>query len=124
MIPQIADLLEEGEELRDFLATLEESDYGRVTQFKNWTVNDVVLHLHASDVQAIASATDPEAYLALRRDIVAKRAAGLSLIEEARSRYAGLKGRRLLARWSERLEQLCSLLAAKDPAALPGARWL
>lgn len=117
MIPQVADLLEEGKELREFLATLDESDFDRVTQFKDWTVNDVVLHLHASDVQAIASATDAGAYLALRRDIVAKRATGLSPIEEARSRYPGIKGRRLLARWSEHLEQLCVLLAAKDPAS-------
>jgi len=117
MIPQIADLRDEGKELRELLATLDESDYDRVTQFKHWTVNDVVLHLHASDVQAAASATDPGAYLALRRDIVAKRAMGVSPIEEARSRYAGLKGRRLLARWSEQLEHLCLLLAVSDPAA-------
>jgi len=117
MIPQVTDLLDEGRELRDFIAMFDDSDYGRATQFKNWTVNDIFLHLYSSDVQAVASATDPGAYFALREDIVAKRALGLSPIEEARQRYAGLKGRELLARWSEQLQQLCTRLAAQDPAA-------
>jgi len=117
MISEIVDLQDEGWELYALLDTLAESDWDRVTQFKSWTINDVVLHLHASDVQAAASARSAEDYQALRSDIMAQRGLGLSPIEEARQRYAGLRGRVLLERWRARLEALCRALAAKDPAA-------
>jgi len=117
MIAEIADLRAEGKELYALLDTLCDSDWDRVTQFKAWTINDVVLHLHAADVQAAASAQSAEAYLALRNDIVAQRGLGLSPIMEARKRYAGLQGRSLLVRWHDQLEVLCQALAAKDPAA-------
>lgn len=117
MISEVADLRDEGAELYALLDTLRESDWERVTQFKSWTINDVVLHLHASDVQAAASARSAEAYQALRSDIVAQRTLGLSPIEEARKRYAGLRGRALLTRWRDQLEALCQALAEKDPAA-------
>jgi len=117
MIAEVADLRDEGEELHALLGTLSDADWNRVTQFKSWTINDVVLHLHASDVQAAASARSAEEYLALRSDIMAQRASGLSPIEEARKRYAGLRARALLTRWRDQLEALCGALAAKEPAA-------
>ncbi len=117
MNSEVVDLRDEGEELYALLATLHESDWDRVTQFKSWTISDVVLHLHASDVQAAASARSPEDYQAIRSDIMAQRALGLSPIEEARKRYSGLRGRALLTRWRDQLEALCQALAAKDPAA-------
>jgi uncharacterized protein (TIGR03084 family) len=114
---EVEDLRAEGAELYALLEMLSEEDWRRVTQFKGWSIEDVVLHLYASDVQAAASARSPEAYRALRSDIVARRGEGLTIIEEARVRYAELRGSRLLARWRDQLAELCDLLAAKEPQA-------
>jgi len=116
MLQQIIDFREEGAELRALLSTLGDADWERTTLFKDWTVNDVVLHLHASDINAAASVRDAAEYEALRRDIQDRRKDGLSMIEETRRRYPGLRGKALLARWWQQLEDLCALLAAKDPA--------
>jgi uncharacterized protein (TIGR03084 family) len=117
MLQQIIDFHEEGGELRELLLTLSDSDWDRKTLFKDWTINDVVLHLHSSDINAATSVRDTDEYEALRRDIQEKRKSGLSMIEESRQRYPGLRGKALLARWWEQLEALCEMLAVKDPNA-------
>ncbi len=117
MLQEITDFHAEGKELRGLLATLQEADFQRKTAFKDWTVNDVVLHLHCSDISAAASVRDPAEYEALRAKIAERRKGGLSMIEESRQRFPDLKGKALLTRWWDQLETLCELLAAKDPSA-------
>jgi uncharacterized protein (TIGR03084 family) len=117
MLQQITDFHDEGQELRELLLTLSDADWDRKTLFKDWTINDVVLHLHASDINAAATVRDTAEYEALRRDIQEKRKGGMSMIAESRQRYPGLRGKALLARWWEQLDALCAQLAAKDPAA-------
>jgi uncharacterized protein (TIGR03084 family) len=115
MIQQIDDLAAEARELHALLASLREDDWPRATQFKAWTIDDIMRHLHIGDTMALASATDPAAFAALMADIQARRKEGLSRIEETRRRLDGLGGSRLLERWRETLERLCAVLASKAP---------
>src|SRR5688500_18031586 len=117
MLQEITDFHEEGKELRGLLETLKDSDWQKKTLFKDWTINDVVLHLHCSDISAAASVRDAVEYEALRARIAETRKGGLSMIEESRRRFPELRGKALLTRWWDQLEQLCELLAAKDPSA-------
>ena len=57
MLQQIMDFEAEGRELHEVLAPLTAADWERVTAFKGWTINDVMLHLHFGDTLAAASAT-------------------------------------------------------------------
>ena len=57
LLKQVEDLLEEGSEL-NFLSELELSQWEDVTPFKSWTVNQVVQHLHGSDVMAVMALKD------------------------------------------------------------------
>ncbi|CAO3419876.1 TIGR03084 family metal-binding protein [Azospirillum doebereinerae] len=115
MLPQIRDFDAEVQDLAAVLEPLAEAEWDRVTLFKGWTINDVILHLHASDVLAIASARSTEAYASLRADMQRLRASGLSMIEESRLRFPGLRGRDLLDRWRAQADELCDLLVARDP---------
>ncbi len=117
MLQQIIDLRDEADELHRLLITLTADDWGRATLFKSWTVNDIVQHLHVSDILGLASATDVSAFDALRADIAAKRETGLSRLEETRQRLGDLVGPVLLDRWQQTLSQLCDALAAKAPDA-------
>jgi len=117
MLQEITDFHAEGRELRSLLITLSEADWQRKTLFKDWTVNDVVLHLHCSDISAAASARDAAEYETLRAQIGERRKGGKSMIQESRERFPDLRGRALLARWWDQLEALCALLADKDPSA-------
>lgn len=116
MLQQVADLRAEADELHELLDGLADADWERSTLFKSWTINDVVQHLHMSDIMAATAATDPDAFRALRADIQEKRAAGLSRVEETRQRLGDPRGRELLGRWRSELERLCDLLDARDPS--------
>ena len=117
MIRQIDDFRAESAELRRLLAGIDDSDWSRPTQFKAWTIDDIVRHLHIGDTMALASASDDAAFTALTADIKAERAKGLSRIEETRQRLHGLAGRPLLERWAATAERLCDALAQKPADA-------
>ena len=54
MLPQAVDFRAESDELHTLLLTLTDADWDRPTLFKQWTVNDVVQHLHDGDLMAAA----------------------------------------------------------------------
>ena len=113
-LQQVADLREEADEFDRLLARLKNEDWPCATQFKAWTTNDIVRHLHAGDLLALASATDPVAFAKLLADGQAKRAAGISRVEVERERVgADLAGAALRERWRATLARLCDALAAK-----------
>lgn len=115
MLPQIADFRAEADELRTLLTTLHEDDWDRTTQFKAWTINDVVQHLHASDLIGAAAAAGRESFAEARREIEALRNRGMSRLEETRYRLGHLKGLRLLKTWRTQVISLCDTLATLPP---------
>ena len=58
MFQQPLDFRDESEALYRVLATLSDADFARPTQFKQWTVHDVVSHLHAWNWAADLSLRD------------------------------------------------------------------
>lgn len=117
MLQQIGDVQAEGEEFYRLLASLSAADWSRATLFKGWTIDDIVKHLHMGDTMGLASATDPAAFAALLADIQARRAEGLSRVDETRQRLGSLAGPRLGEQWRTTLAQLCAALAAKPADA-------
>ncbi|MBS0518393.1 MAG: TIGR03084 family protein [Proteobacteria bacterium] len=117
MLDQVRDLAAEADEFDALLARLTPGDWPRATQFKQWTIDDIVQHLHWGDRLALASATDEAAFAALMADVQARRATGLSRVEETRQRLEGLTGAALRARWRATLWQLCEALATKPADA-------
>ncbi|MFT4100745.1 MAG: TIGR03084 family metal-binding protein [Burkholderiaceae bacterium] len=115
MNEQVADFRAEADELAGLLVTLSDDDWRMPTQFKDWTINDVVLHLHTSDLMAIASTDGDQAFQALLGEIRARRRQGASLIEEARERLPGVTGAAMLERWRQGVDTLCERLDRLDP---------
>ena len=112
MLPQVADLRAEAHDLHKLLVTLNAADWGRTTLFKGWTVNDIVQHLHDTDLMAAASVAGPEPFARFRAEIQALRDSGLTRIQETRHRMGDLTGKRLLDRWYMQLLDLCDKLSA------------
>ncbi len=102
-------------ELSLLLSELDASDWSRTTGFKNWTINDIVLHLYASDYMGIASTTSEAAFKTLRSDMMAVRNAGKTPLEEHHIRFPGLSGNALLRLWVEQAHELSRRLAALRP---------
>ena len=114
-ISQINDFREEARDLAGVLAGLDEADWERATAFKQWTINDVVQHLHFSDGMALLSATDTEAYVKLRDEVRGARAVGATLLQFTRKRIGHIRGRHLFEVWSGDVERLCDALAEMAP---------
>ena len=114
MLQQIVDLKEEGDALHHTLLTLKDGDWDRPTLFKGWTVNDVLQHLHVGDQMAWTSATAPQDFDAFIGSMRARRAAGMTRVEETRDRLGGLTGRALLTAWHDLLGGLCAELSKRQ----------
>jgi uncharacterized protein (TIGR03084 family) len=109
---QIKDLTAEGDELNALLETLPPEDWGRVTTFRNWTVYDVVAHLHLSDHMGMTALQGEAAFRDLMRDM----AAGQRPMAEYARRWLGeVSGPDLRLRWRALLTELCAGLAAAEP---------
>lgn len=112
MLPQAVDFRAEADELHKLLLTLSEADWDRPTLFKQWTVNDIVQHLHDGDLMAAASIAGPDHFTAFRAERQALVAGGLTRLEATRKRMDGLTGRRLLDMWYATMGELCDKLSA------------
>ena len=109
---QALDLREEGEELYKLVGSLEASDWDRPTPFKNWTVNDVIAHLHTTDLVATVALEDPDRFRAMVR--AGERAIWIGGAGANPSDVP--EGSALGERWYDYLGQLCDKLAAVDPS--------
>lgn len=111
MLPQARDFLTEVEELDALLVTLAPSDWARPTGFKQWTIDDIVQHLHSGDLLGAASAESPEKFAAMRAETQALRDQGLTRLEETRRRIV-LTGEPLRRLWRSQAEALARTLGA------------
>lgn len=110
---QAEDLRAEGDDLYALVATLRDADWQRATPFKNWTVHDVIAHLHTTDLVAMRALTDPDGFRAMVR---AKRRAIWT--GGAADNPADVPaGAALAERWHSYLGELCDRLRDTEPSA-------
>lgn len=114
---QIDDFRGEVAELAAVLEQLDEPAWDTVTQFKGYTIADLVRHLHQGDHMGLLSAESPERFQAVLAERRAQRAAGLSPRDDARRQFGHLTGRALLEVWKARADRLADVLAALGPDA-------
>ena len=110
---QADDLRAEGAELYELVRTLDGDAWQRPTPFKNWTVNDVIAHLHTTDRVAHLALTDADEFRAMAR----RREAAISSQGSASARFELPNGPELGECWHGYLGELCDLLAGVDPRA-------
>jgi uncharacterized protein (TIGR03084 family) len=112
MLPQAADFLAEADDLHALLVTLPDAGWARATLFKQWTINDIVQHLHDGDLMAAASVEGPREFAQFRSERQALLDGGLTRLQAARQRLADLTGARLLERWHAQARELAGQLSA------------
>ncbi|MDQ2090582.1 TIGR03084 family metal-binding protein [Marimonas arenosa] len=81
---QVEDFLAESETLYDAVRGLDETDFGRATQFKGWTVEDVLRHLHFWNRAVEFAAQGEDAFKGLRDRVTNAIENGISLREVER----------------------------------------
>ncbi|MCA8901135.1 MAG: TIGR03084 family protein [Hyphomonas sp.] len=109
---QAKDFLEESRALNDLLAGQPDSAFDMVTQFKAWTINDVLRHLHFWNWMAELQIADEAR---LEAELSAVGAEGMRPRERAHVDGAG--GRQLLDMWWRQAERTAGTFASADPKA-------
>jgi len=103
-------LREEGAALYELLGTLKPDDWSRITPFKNYSVYDVIAHLHTTDLSATIALKDPDGFREMVR--TGNRAIGIT---GPKSQLADLAdGDDLREAWHRYLNELCDLLGNID----------
>ncbi len=111
---QAEDFRQETRALHGLVVSIPVSAYGEATQFKNWTIVDVIRHLHFWNRMAHAQLSDPEG-LTGHLTTMAKR--GIPMLAYEAEQLGHLGPAELVAEWAAFAETVADTFAAADPKA-------
>jgi len=115
MFQQPIDFRDESEALYQLLADLDDDDFERPSQFKGWTVNDVISHLHAWNRAADLSLNDTEAFAEFRRRLFEAIQNGSTVVEFEKVWLDDCKNRERLEQWRSFYLEMSERFAGADP---------
>lgn len=110
------DFLDETRALNDALEGLSPGDYDRPTQFKGWTIGEVLVHLHFWNRAADLAASDPEAFEPIAARVTAAFAGGTGLRPLENAEIAP-RGEALRAAWLDQARDMAKRWETLDPKA-------
>ncbi|MDA4848096.1 TIGR03084 family metal-binding protein [Hoeflea poritis] len=110
---QAQDFLEECEALAAVLTGLADSDFERATQFKGWTINDVLAHLHYWNRAADLSVTDPDVFSAELGELM--KAFGGGGLRDYENAKITARGQELLSAWQVLFRDMAARWSKLDP---------
>ena len=113
---QAQDFRDESAALAALLDPLSDADFDIVTQFKGWTINNIVRHLHVWNLAAGKSLDGADDFAAFFAQLLGGEKGLVFTTIEARF-LDGLSGRALLTAWRHAYEQLADRFAEADPKA-------
>lgn len=113
-LPQVFDLRDESEALYELLKPLGDADFATPTLFKNWTVNDILEHLHLWNVAALNSFQDEAAFDAYLQEILPYVMKG-RIKDYERICIDGLAGHALLEAWRDFYLKMTDIFKDVDP---------
>jgi uncharacterized protein (TIGR03084 family) len=111
---QADDFLAESDALHSLLKDLEESEFDRATEFKGWTLNNVIRHLQVWNLAAELSLTDEAGFDALFAQVGESVSGGLKDFEE--KYLEGLAGSALLDTWQMGYRSVSGHFSGADPS--------
>ena len=111
---QATDFLDESEALSALLAPLSDAEFETPTQFKGWTINNILRHLHVWNIAADLSLEDEAGFTEFLQQMVAGIRGGR--LPDFESTYlAGLSGQQLRQTWIARAQIMTEHFAAAEP---------
>jgi uncharacterized protein (TIGR03084 family) len=115
MLQQAIDFQAESDELQALLEGLNEQDWHRETQFKHWTINDVIAHLHLFNYAADLALHDSAAFTTLMRNLTAARKQGATHLAFTHAWLGGARNRELMIKWRDFYQEMADRFMVADP---------
>ena len=115
MLEQADDFKDECDALDALIAQLSDADYERSTQFKDWTIDHIIQHLHFFNLMADLSLTDEIAFTRQYEVMRKMRDDGGTLTGATDHLLDGLKGTALRDTWRDYYAKMAESWRAVDP---------
>tara|TARA_B100000900_G_scaffold119639_1_gene100957 strand:+ start:3106 stop:3903 length:798 start_codon:yes stop_codon:yes gene_type:complete len=116
-VQQSIDFREESLTLKTLIADLDDVAFEKTTQFKSWTINDVLRHLHFWNKAVMVATEGDEAFSAFFEGVGAHMTKGGSLPEYEKAHLEGLSGGALREAWASLVDETADAYAVLDPSA-------
>jgi len=114
MLQQAIDFCNESEALYKLIEPISDDAYGQKTQFKNWTINDVLSHLHMWNWAADKSLSDPDEFDAFLNRLMMEMAD--STLRQFETKWLdGLENKELLEEWRRYYIEMSKRFEVTDP---------
>ena len=114
-LQQAYDFRDECNAVYSILENLKEQDYELPTQFKGWTFNNVIGHLHVWNYAADISLKDGDEWKNFANSAMQALGSGSSMNEFEQTITKGIKGPELLSMWKEYYTDMTERFAVADP---------
>ena len=115
MITAALDFKAENDAVYQLPEQLQQDDFKRKTQFKEWTINDILAHLHYFNVAADLSLIDEPAFLKMVSELTEAGKNGEALVPFTERKLNGVKGQALLQLWRDYYPEMTECFTAEDP---------
>lgn len=115
MLKEAYDFRDESEALFNLIKPLSDKDYDRVTLFRDWTINDVLQHLHFFNYVADLTLTDEAGFVQEYKALNELRETSGSLVDATDKRLNGLRGTALRDAWHDYYLEMADRFYAADP---------
>jgi len=111
------DFKDECDSIAAILEDKSEAELGQTTQFKNWTVNDIIGHLHLWNIAADQTLNAPDDFAHFIGTMMEGLMAGKSHIQSQNEYFDGLSGVKLFGAWKAYYPSMAERFAAAQPEA-------
>lgn len=109
------DFKAECDQIYDLLVNRDSSVFDRITLFKNWTIGDVIRHLHLWNIAADLSLNDPAAFGNFTTEIMTKMGTGISHIDLQSAYFDGQTSAEVFDAWANYYPEMADRFHFSDP---------
>ncbi len=115
MLEQAIHFKEESDALYKLLINADKNSFKLKTQFKSWTINDVLYHLHVWNIAALLSLKNENEFKEFMQNFMEAVKSGNSAREYEKTLSDNTEGLDLLNLWKETYEKISNEFAKSDP---------
>ena len=115
MLEQAIHFKEESDALYKLLINADKNSFKLKTQFKSWTINDVLYHLHVWNIAALLSLKNENEFKEFMQNFMEAVKSGNSAREYEKILSDNAEGLDLLSLWKETYEKISNEFAKSDP---------
>ena len=115
MLEQAIHFKEESDALYKLLINADKNSFKLKTQFKSWTINDVLYHLHVWNIAALLSLKNENEFKEFMQNFMEAIKSGNSAREYEKILSNNAEGLDLLNLWKEKYEKVSDEFAESDP---------